>query len=1145
LLDARNGYALHLRNLGVNFIEHCIKSADSSAMNQLRLQFWSLMFCEVGAFKLVGEKSILKEKACYCMAMLACRLWLKPEDDPLQWNDFFEAGIIEGVLKSTSPIDPNEHLRRQEFALMVIAELVLLIRTPVSDSVLNISEDRRLQLHAGLEIVLPSFTEWLFINFPVAVGARVNSRVLNAAVSCFRAICPWMGSNSLDVQGIELFIAACFQILVGPVDQEGDEDEREELCMNILDTLQIYFSSKSFSPSELRIMEFFMTTLQPQWIVLLQSYSANEDSYQKLKVLIQCFTSIGCRYLFNRKHPLLLKNINELLGIFIAVAQIPSMSIYLEFLDLFANMLRCDIFLEKVDIKPHVEALFMLLATKMTLDRNTLRQSAFNQVDFEDDGEFSEFWKLSEGRGGALVKALAAKFPELLLTFSYNALGTFVQSKCFTSATWEGLLTIEDFVGRGCGETEGSVNFQQNYLLHLQLLTLHGPVPEKEPVLNRWISCVKAFTSLLGDACPADDFKRTIEGLFALAVGGTARSEANKSAAAIAILKLADSNSKLFLPLLEPLLSAVSGLLQTSPSNSWERKLFSELILIFMAQPEFSEERQMQLFAVVADPLAELLKTAKAALCSGSDPALQLMRHLGFAQLASSAPLSLEFRQFASNLNLLLSTLQILFKRIGPLVRNTFYCKIVQTCLQVLDELVGYLMLMIQCIHRMGTKQLWCDFFGSDREYNEFFPKMLCFLDDDSESSTEDSITKLQPYIHLAGWMRHHRQTCYLVLGLAASSFGGSFFELPGFTERFMTQPLSFLEALSLSDWNVLIKLLLKPVLSDAPEDFVPALVGASLTGLFSLLGAKLAEQWNAVIVANASAKATTGAALALEMAREAKCNSLSQTFVSFLVDLLHIPALESIKCVSLFCALEEDNLLPEIQFENQGSPAKWLFSHAPLNLLVALMDFLGTAMVSWPRSASCTYVRLVNLQIRLLAGVMARSDFPNRAELLSKSVNYAESAWALPTWTDHQQPLIALFNEQYKWAFLLAAARAHTGPMLFDTDTAVFLKNCKLDTQLTLFESCLLTKIPAIPHKDLFSLRPQILCTESLKAQRGALRALLLKYSQNSSNSATLDFKQRELSSRLTEMKKNITRSAAMHEESENIDSLLFDLFN
>ena len=47
-----------------------------------------------------------------------------------------------------------------------------------------------------------------------------------------------------------------------------------------------------------------------------------------------------------------------------------------------------------------------------------------------------------------------------------------------------------------------------------------------------------------------------------------------------------------------------------------------------------------------------------------------------------------------------------------------------------------------------------------------------------------------------------------------------------------MSQPLSSLESLNLADWNLLIKLLLKPVLTAAPRDLIPLLVGASLNGL-------------------------------------------------------------------------------------------------------------------------------------------------------------------------------------------------------------------------------------------------------------------------------------------------------------------------
>ena len=334
LLDARNGHSLHLRNLGANFIEHCIKNVQLEVSEQiaLRHQFWSLVFCEEGAFDCLNEKILLKEKVASCMAILACNLWLRPEDDPLQWNEFFEIGILQNVLNNSNFLTSNadENLRRQEFALSTISHLINYIRATSNDSPLNISEDRRLQLLAGLEIVLPSFTEWLFENFSLAVDSNVSFQVLNGAVNCFKAICTWMGN--LNLKGLESFITSCFKILLNP-------NSNEDLVLNILDTLQIYFSQKNFNPSEQEIVEFFLISLYPQTCSLLQIYSQNvneeddEESYQKLKLLVQCFTSIGNRQICHKKNPLIPKNINDLFGLFVALGQIQSVTIYLDILE--------------------------------------------------------------------------------------------------------------------------------------------------------------------------------------------------------------------------------------------------------------------------------------------------------------------------------------------------------------------------------------------------------------------------------------------------------------------------------------------------------------------------------------------------------------------------------------------------------------------------------------------------------------------------------------------------------------------------------------------------------------------------------------------------------------------------------------------
>lgn len=1145
LLDARNGHPLHLRNLGANFIDHSIKSGqlDVNQQQTLKKQFWSLVFCEFGAFDPQNEKILLKEKVASCMAHLACKLWLRPEDDPLQWNDFFEGGILESVLKSQN-VTGNEHLRRQEFALLTISYLISFIRS--TDSI--IPEERRLQLHSGLEIVLPPFADWLFQNFPLAVSSNVSRNILNAAIRCFNSFCTWMGN--LNFEGVKNFLNSCFIILF---------KDDSELDLNILDTLQNYFMIKGFSPSEQEILEYFLVQFFPKTCQLLEKYTNKnktiednkfEESYQKLKLLLQCYFSIGNRYICNQKNPLLTKNLNDIFNLFLTFGgQVQSLTIYLDLMEFWLNCFKCSALQVKFDLKPHLPHLFWLITTKMT--SNELK-SIFNELDFEEVSEYKEFQKLANSRSIDLLKLLTTKYPEKILEFAYNALGTFIQSQNFSeSLKWEGLLTVVEAVTKGC-EVEVNEKIKNFYLLHLQLLMVHSPLPKENSVLSRWITCVKNFTALLALNCPADDFRRSVEGLFNIAIT-MERPDNVRSLAATSILKLADSNPSLFLPLLEPLLTAVSPLLTKNSSGSWERRLFSELILIFMSQPTLPSDKQMLLFSAVADPLVDLLKNAKSALLlSGNDPVLSLMKHIGFDELTStskststSIPISDSCRKFTSDLNLLLSTLQILFKRIAPLVQNQPQSPVVQTCLQVLDELIGFLMLMIQCVHRMGTKQTWFAYFNSEAQYETIYPKMQEFLEigqNDNDNNENCNCLTSTALVHIAGWTRYYRQTSYLVLGSAAGSFGIYFYSLPNFAERFMSQPLSSLESLNLADWNVLLKLLLKPILTFAPRELVPIFTGGSLTGLLSLLTGKLEKEWELVLLANSSSKPATGSALTLEMSRESKFNILSSGFITFLCELLNAQPIDSCKNVSLLYALEQDNLLPKIEDENDSLSSIWLFSEAPESLLFGLLDFTCKSMTTWPRSTG-VYNRLIYFLNKLINGIMGRQDLPNRAVMLSKTISCTFDCWRLATWTEFQPALITIYTEQYKWAFLLAAMENHIGPMIFDPDTVRFLKNTKIP--LTIFENELQVKFQA-PRQEILALRPQLLCTETLKQQRTTLRTFLAKYSKPTSTVVVEDLKQKEFSNRLTEMKKRISRSGNGNDEnSENFDSLLSDLFN
>lgn len=1148
LLDARNGHGLNLRNLGINFIEHTIKSDQLEPMqlHSIKNEFWSLVFCDIGAFDPINEKLLLKDKVTICIAILACKLWVRPDDDPYNWNDFFDTGILESVLKSQSHIG-SEHLRRQEFALLTISHLIEIIRTSTSSedetyssktTHLRLSEERRLQLHSALEISLPPFTEWLFVKFPIMFTSKENFPVINAAVSCFRSFCTWMGNLSVD--GLKGMLETFILILLY-------NDNDIELSINILDTLQLFFSIKHFSPVEQEVLNFYLESKYLQIGQLLTKFSKvsdsedSEKSYQMLKLLTGCYFSIGNRYICNKKTPLIVKNQSEIISLFISIGQIPSLSIYLDMLELLTNMSKV------CNLKGHIPQIFMLIAVKLGQSlKSSYKSSYFNEIDFEEFEEFKEFWDRSRVRSGELIKALTIKYPEQILEYSYNSLGTFIQQMGNTGKVnnlqWDGLLLIEDYISRGLEPS----SYNQKCLLHLQLFMIHGPLPVDLGVLDRWITCVKNLTSLQGSQCPLEDFRRSVEKLFNLAICPD-RPDQLRSHAASSILKLADSNVELFLPLLEPLLTAISPLLSSGANTSWERRLFSELILIFMSQPTLSSNQQLILFSAVTDPLVDLLKNAKAVLLSGQDPVLNLMKHIGFDELKySNACISDLARKFSSELNLLLSILQILFKRIAPLVQNQPQSPVVQTCLQVLDELVGFLMLMIQSIHRIGTVQTWISYFGSDVEYLSIYPKMQEFLEigDDSEAGLNVPVTttsQSSPLVHIAGWTRHYRQTSYLVLGLAATSFNNNFFALPNIAERFMSQPLSSLESLNLADWSVLIKLLIKPVLISAPRELVPILVASSLNGLLVMLGKKLEQEWSLVFAANSSSKPATGAALALEMSRESKCNNLSNSFIVFLTELMNIPNIDNFKFISLLFALEKDNLLPQLESGQSSSlTSAWLFSEGPVDLIFLIEDFLGAAMMNWPRSVG-VFSKLISLQIYFISGIMGRQDFPNLAMFLSKSINYALSCYFLPSWTDHQSSLLTLLTEQFKWSFLILANEYHSGEIIFDPDCCKFLKSFKCSTP-SQFENELITRFKATAI-DLQQLRTSILSNENLKSQRSSLRLFLSKNSKPDSLLIPNDFKQKELSDRLVEMKKRIGRRG--NDENENFDSLLSDLFN
>lgn len=85
-----------------------------------------------------------------------------------------------------------------------------------------------------------------------------------------------------------------------------------------------------------------------------------------------------------------------------------------------------------------------------------------------------------------------------------------------------GLLLVEESVSKikekGKDSDDSGSSCSEWYLKHLQLLTVHCPVPINPTVLSRWIAAVRNFSTLLSDSCPADDFRRTVECLFNIAI---------------------------------------------------------------------------------------------------------------------------------------------------------------------------------------------------------------------------------------------------------------------------------------------------------------------------------------------------------------------------------------------------------------------------------------------------------------------------------------------------------------------------------------------------------------------------------------------------------------------------------------------------
>ncbi len=1130
LLDARNGYPIHFRNLGANFIDFAFKNLfeDSfTAVEKLQTKelLWRAAFGNPSAL-LPDERPLIKEKMASSVALLACRLWLRPSGDAVHWNSFFEIDLMQILTTSSSSTS-------LELALLCAARLISIVRAGTTigeetgSTAFNLPEVRRVQLHSGLEIVLPNFMTWLFQKFPAAAQQPQHQMaVLAASIECFMSVGTWLGG--LPVDGLTQFVNSCFLLLNSiPVDSS--------LTTNILEAMNAFLSSRAFSPAELSLIErLFDAEILNLLSVLLQKFLSCQDpgddsfepSYQSAKALIEIIATLGSRFLGQRKTPVWPRSgIASYLSLLIQIGQVPSISIRLDLVTVWSSMIRSTALLEKAKnyFSSVLTSLLMQLMMNLAGSRTDDRRHPLNKLDFEEANDFKEFWYLYQSRNADLIKLLAATFPHDCLQLTYNALGSFVQSGgCLQNPKqWEALLQAQEVVIKGVSEAK---DHSQLFLKHLQLLQIHAPLPQTATLQIKWIEVVRMLVSGMADLCPNADFERSVHLLFTLATTAEVDSQVQNTAAT-SLVRLADTNPTLFSPLLEGLLTACMPLL-SGPTASSHRRLFSELVLILMVQPSVSVAKQAELFASVADPLVNLLQSAKNTLFSSQDPCRSLMTAIGCSEISPATKLSQESQACRADLNTLIATLQILFRRVGPIPCGPA----VDACASVLDELVSFLMIMIQCTHRIYGQAAWT---GWETQYALFKTEKASHQDanEATESSTLSSSSSAKQVV---GWVRNCRQTCYQTLSLATTHFARFFFHLPGIIDRFMAQALSFLDCLELVDWTPLLKGLLLPTLTSGPAELAPQLNGGCLTGLLTVLAPELDLQCK--LVREASNSTAQGAALSAEIKREQTANSVIFAFVNFLYDLLLTGFTDGF--ISLQKALDADNLLLLPKFDVSSS-GKWFLNGASFELQCQTLKFVISA-TKYPRSAG-HYARLISLTQFIVASILSRKDFSFDAKtaVLNECIDVFLGVFVEPGWTDYQSHLVLLLTELYKWSFLLAASEKFSNYQILDSDLKTFVNNC--NKARFEFEERLFKVVPN--RQSVSALRTSILLSDVPKTQRSSLRTLLIanfkaKFAAPQ-KSPRKEHSERDLANKLNEMKKRLVESAQPSNEDFNISDL------
>lgn len=1072
---------LPVRLFGLNVLEEYVRTRLAlTEAPSLRDRIWSLLSLVVAVPP--NERRLMQDKCAMLVAQLAMRIW------PQYWADFFDR-LLDFVVPNpeeafASTVDPQ-----QAAAAMVRTEMGLLMARLVVDEVhpregnastqqqrLIWDDTRRPELQRALTLVLPPMLDRLHRLIPYFAGLGLGppqvstmSKFLLTLGESYASLALW---TPLERE-------PTIRTLLGLAHLAGLQGS-DELTGGMLEALAT-IAARPARPQEADLVaDLFDALLEPAQQLLARFAAGGEAAvddgrYEHFKRLTDVLVTMGSLHMggSHRKPPCLPRRLDGFLDLMLQLSAFPSLLVA-STVGSFWNALGKggERMLTQPALVARLPALFLYALLTLAQDRRgERRRPPYNTEDFGplDDGEaeadFEALFGTHQNRTMDLLRQLAQVHPALLTDYCARAVASFVGERGGASSAlatpldttalrqWDALMHATDAVLKaihvrlktGDQSTDDAKSALRELALAVGSLAdnLLAPSAAHGETLYLWFVALRMLTPCLG-ALGSPHYGPLLERLFSLAFsyGDTVASMqfAIRARASSTILKACQADPNLFVPAVDYLVRLYGQLPGPgSGEGERERRLLTEMLLLTAGAVEGSP-RRCELIRLVLGPLAEEMNWLGTNVLTSLDTLLaQGTSHDNGANVGGNLPL----RKRMSCL------LALLYVVLGNLRKLAIAGDVRSLVNQFVPPTTAFLVRLILLLHQAYDRSAaskamipdWGALFGEDVLASDV-PAVEKGLDGDLMAETGEAVggRSLRAHYYML------RVTAYLNLG-ALYALAPQLLWTNGSTEQLLA-PLTGAESFSLTQWTLLTKHLLTPMLLSVgtAEGLVRArrdVIQRLLTALIEQLGmgtlqeahrqfegevSKVGMSSHHASTITSAAVSVTDNSTARESAQEALLGTTTSALLGLFFDLL-LPVAERDKRSDPTLDLGHLRSRTAVHADPTSNPLALFIvrqdqsqlTNRLLHLLISLLRWRrvasGTAASLSPAVYSATCLSKVTAIIaRWLPSLMLTPGAIHHETLLSGLVPPLLEALMMPALSEQHAAVTALLTELFKW---------------------------------------------------------------------------------------------------------------------------------